>query len=380
MAGKRDYYEILGVAKDASSEEIKRSFRKLAMQYHPDRNVGDKDAEEKFKEAAEAYDVLSDANKRQRFDRYGHAGLEGTNGPSFRDARSAFEELFGGIFGDFFGQRGGGGPHAGRDLQVGIEITLLEAARGVTRSITIPREENCPECRGEGARPGTRPVTCRRCRGQGVVIQGQGFFRIQQTCPGCGGRGAIITDPCEMCHGHGRVEVRQTLPIEIPSGVESGNRLRKPGEGEAGEPGAPRGDLYVLIRVREHSIFERDGPHLICRVPITFSQASLGGEIEVPTLDGPITYPLPRGTQTGEVLRIHGRGMPSLRGGRAGDLLVQVTVETPQGLTKRQEELFRELAEIDQKHVSPQRKSFLEKLRDLFAGDSAEAAAPKAKE
>jgi molecular chaperone DnaJ len=377
MAGKRDYYEVLSVSKEATAEEIKRSFRKLAMQYHPDRNVGDKDAEEKFKEAAEAYDVLSDANKRQRYDRYGHAGLEGGNGPSFRDPRSAFEDLFGGIFGDIFGQRGGGGPQAGRDLQVGIEITLLEAARGVTKSITIPREENCPDCHGEGAKPGTRPVACRRCRGQGVVIQGQGFFRIQQTCPGCGGRGAIITDPCETCHGHGRVEVRRTLEVTIPAGVESGNRIRVSGEGEAGEPGAPRGDLYCLIRVREHSIFERDGPHLICRVPITFSQAALGADIEVPTLDGAITYPLPRGTQTGEVLRIHGRGMPSLRGGRAGDLLVQVMVETPQKLTKRQEELLRELAEIDQKHVSPQRKSFLDKLRDLFAGEPEESGAPK---
>jgi molecular chaperone DnaJ len=381
MAGtKRDYYEVLGVAKEANAEEIKRSFRKLAMQYHPDRNVGDKEAEEKFKEAAEAYDVLSDANKRQRYDRYGHAGLEGTNGPSFRDARSAFEEIFGNIFGEIFGQRGGGGPHPGADLPIGIEITLLEAARGVTKSITISREENCPECGGAGAKPGTRPVMCRRCRGQGVVIQGQGFFRIQQTCSGCGGRGEIITDPCERCHGQGRVVMRWTGKISIPPGVESGSRHPVAGEGHAGEPGAPRGNLYVLIRVREHSIFERDGPHLICRVPITFSQAALGGDIEVPTLDGPITYPLPRGTQTGEVLRIHGRGMPSLRGGRAGDLLVQVTVETPQGLTKRQEELFRELAEIDQKHVSPQRKSFLEKLRDLFAGDSAEPAAPKAKE
>jgi molecular chaperone DnaJ len=376
MAGKRDYYEVLGVAKDAGEDEIKRSFRKLAMQFHPDRNVGDKDAEEKFKEAAEAYDVLSDGNKRQRYDRYGHAGLEGTNGPRFHDARSAFEELFGGIFGDIFGQRGGhGGPHAGRDLQVGIEIDLLEAARGVSKTITIPREENCPECGGEGAKPGTRPVTCRRCGGRGAVIQGQGFFRIQQTCPGCGGRGAVITDPCDSCYGQGRVEVRRTLEVAIPPGVDNGNRIRLPGEGEAGEPGAPRGDLYCQVRVREHSIFERDASHLICRVPVTFSQAALGGPIEVPTLDGPITHNLPRGTQAGEVIRIAGRGMPSLRGGRPGDLLVQVLIETPQKLTKRQEELFRELAEIDQKHVSPQRKSFMDKLRDLIAGDPPDAKA-----
>jgi molecular chaperone DnaJ len=370
MAGKRDYYEVLGVAKDAGDEDIKRSFRKLAMQYHPDRNVGDKEAEEKFKEAAEAYEVLSSRDKRQRYDRYGHAGLENNGGPAFRDAASVFD-LFGDIFGDLFGGgRGRHGPRGGRDLQVGIEIDLLEAARGATKTITIPREENCPECGGDGARPGTKPAVCRRCGGHGVVVQGQGFFRIQQTCSGCGGRGAIITDPCGRCFGQGRIEAKRTLEVGIPPGVDSGNRIRLPGEGEAGEPGGPRGDLYCLVRVRDHVVFERDGQHLICRVPITFSQAALGADIEVPTLDGTLTYPLPRGTQTGEVIRIPNKGMPSVRGGRRGDLLVQVTVETPHALTKRQEELLRELAEIDQKHVSPQRRSFLEKLRDLFAGEA----------
>ncbi len=381
MASKRDYYEVLGVARDASAEDIKRAFRKLAMQYHPDRNVGDKDAEEKFKEAAEAYEVLSDANKRQRYDRYGHAGLEGMGGVGgFENARSAFEDLFGGIFGDLFGMGGRNGPRSGRDLQVSVEIDLAEAHRGAQKTITIPREENCPECGGEGSRRGTHPVACRRCGGHGVVVQGQGFFRIQQTCPGCGGRGAIITDPCETCYGQGRIEVRRTLEVNIPPGVDSGNRIRLPGEGEAGAPGAARGDLYCVIRVREHPFFERDGPHLICRVPITFSQAALGGEIQVPTLEGPITHTLKRGTQAGEVIRISGRGMPNVRGGRPGDLLVQVMLETPQKLTKRQEELFRELAEIDQKNVSPQRKSFLDKLRELFAGETPAAEAKQAKE
>jgi molecular chaperone DnaJ len=373
MASKRDYYDVLGVNKDAGEEDIKRAYRKLAMQYHPDRNAGDKDAEEKFKEAAEAYDVLHDRDKRQRYDRYGHAGLEGMNGPSFQNAQSIFD-LFGDIFGDIFGgSRGRHGPRSGRDLQVGIEIDLFEAAKGITRTITIPREEVCPECSGEGSRRGSQAATCRRCHGHGVVVQGQGFFRLQQTCPGCGGRGVVITDPCERCYGQGRVEVRQSIDIKVPPGVDTGTRIRINGEGEAGEPGAPRGDLYCQIRVREHAVFERDGQHLICRVPITISQAALGGDIEVPTLDGQITETLTRGTQSGEVVRIHGRGMPSLRGGRNGDLLVQVFVETPQKLTKRQEELLRELAEIDQKHVSPQRRSFLDKLKNLFTPEDATA-------
>ena len=373
MAGKRDYYEVLGVAREAGGEEIKRSFRKLAMQYHPDRNVGDKEAEEKFKEAAEAYDVLSDSNKRQRYDRYGHGGLQNNGGPTFHDGASVFD-LFGDIIGDIFG--GGGrsrhGPRGGRDLQVGIEIDLLEAARGVTKPITIPREENCEECGGGGAKPGTKPVVCRRCGGHGVVVGGQGFFRIQQTCNGCGGRGAIITDPCPRCFGHGRVEVKRTLDVGIPPGIDNGNRIRLHGEGEAGAPGGPRGDLYCVVHVREHLMFERDGQNLICRVPITFSQAALGADIEVPTLDGTIQQPLPRGTKTHEVIRIPGKGMPSVRGGRRGDLLVQVIVVTPQKLTKRQEELLRELAELDHKNVSPERRSFLDKVRELFAGETPE--------
>jgi molecular chaperone DnaJ len=371
MTTKRDLYEVLEITREADADTITKAYRRLAMKYHPDRNVGDKEAEDKFKEAAAAYDVLRDPDKRARYDRYGHAGLEGMGGfHDFRDARSVFD-VFGNLFGDLFGGGGRGGPQAGRDLQYNLEIDLPEAARGTKKTITIPREELCPECSGSGAKKGSRPAPCRRCSGQGVVIQRQGFFQVQRTCPGCGGRGAVITDPCGHCHGDGRVNVKRTLDVTIPPGVDTGMRVRLNGEGEAGDPGAPRGDLFVLVRVREHTLFQRDGGHLICQVPVTFSQAALGAKIEVPTLDGPLQYDLPKGVQAGDVLRVHGQGMPNVRGGRKGDLLVQVLVETPKSLTKRQEELFRELAEIEQKHVSPQRKGFLDKLRDFFAaGDS----------
>jgi molecular chaperone DnaJ len=369
MAAKRDYYDVLGIRRDAEEEEIKRAYRRLAMQYHPDRNVGNPEAEEQFKEAAEAYEVLRDPNKRQSYDRYGHAGLEGMNVPHFNDAQSVFD-LFGDLFGDFFGQRRRRGPQPGRDLQVSVEVELVEAARGLSKNLTVPREELCNECSGSGSRRGTQPAGCRNCQGRGVVNLRQGFFQIQQTCRGCGGSGHVITDPCPTCRGNGRVLARRNLEVAIPPGVDNGTRIRLSGEGEAGDPGAPRGDLYCLIRVREHSLFQRDGNNLICQVPITFSQAALGGDIEVPTLGGAITHRLKRGIQSGEVIRIAGKGMPSLRGGRAGDLLVALVVETPHHLTKRQEELFRELAEIDQKHVSPERKSFLEKVRSFFAVES----------
>ncbi len=365
MAGKkRDYYEVLGVERGADDEEVKKAYRRLAMQYHPDRNVGDKEAEEKFKEAAEAYEVLRDPAKRQRYDRYGHAGLDGVNVPHFTNVESVFD-ILGDVFGDLFGQRRQG-PQGGRHLQVQVEVDLAEAYRGTQKTITIPREEVCPECYGEGNRRGTRKDLCKRCRGQGVVALNQGFFTLQRPCPGCGGRGTVIADPCPACRAGGRVTIERTLTVTVPPGVDTGSRLHKAGEGEAGDPGAPRGDLYVIVRVREHTLFQRDGAHLVCQVPITMSQAALGGDVEVPTLDGPVTHALKRGVQSGEVVRLHGKGMPSVRGGRQGDLLVQVVVETPRNLTKRQEELYRELAEIDQKHVSPQRKSFLNKLRDFF--------------
>jgi molecular chaperone DnaJ len=365
---KRDYYEVLGVRRDADAEEIKRSYRRLAMQYHPDRNVGDPEMEEKFKEAAEAYEILHDPEKRQRYDRYGHAGLEGMNVPHFSDAQSVFD-LFGDLFGDIFGQRARHGPQPGRDLQVAIEVDLAEAARGMQKTINIAREELCAECSGRGARRGTQPAPCRRCGGRGVIVQAQGFFRVQQTCRSCGGQGSVITDPCPECNGNGRVLARRSLEVNVPPGVDTGTRIRLTGEGEAGDPRAPRGDLYCLIKVREHPLFHRDGVHLVCQVPVTFSQVALGGEIEIPTLDGAVPFTLKRGVQSGEAIRVPGKGMPSLRGGRRGDLLVQVIVETPRQLTKRQEELFRELAEIDHKHVPPQRKTFMDKLRDFFGSE-----------
>jgi molecular chaperone DnaJ len=365
---KRDYYDVLGVAREADDEDIKRAYRKLAMQFHPDRNVGDPEAEVKFKEAAEAYDVLRDPEKRERYNRYGHAGLEGMGLHDFNSRQSVFD-LFGDIFGDLFGGGGRHGPQPGRDLLMDIELELHEAARGVRKTIHVPREEICNECSGGGARKGSKPATCRRCNGQGVVIQSQGFFRMQQTCRGCGGRGLIITDPCPACHGHGRVKATRTIEIQVPRGVDTGMRIPIRGEGEAGQPGAPRGDLYCRINVRAHAVFGRDGNNLVCQVPITISQAALGGPIDVPTLDGVVQHNLKGGVQTGEVLRLPGKGMPDVRGRGQGDLLFQVIVETPRQLTRRQEELFRELAEIDHKQVSPQRKSFFEKLKGLFTGD-----------
>jgi molecular chaperone DnaJ len=376
MAGKRDYYEVLGVEKNADDETLKKAYRKLAMQYHPDRNVGDHEAELKFKEAAEAFEVLRDPDKRSRYDRYGHAGLDGMNLPHFGNAESVMD-LFGDIFGDLFGGRRRRGPRGGRDLQMHVEIDLLEACRGTKKTLKVPRDERCTECGGNGARPGTQPATCRRCNGHGVVIQGQGFFRIQQTCPGCGGRGSVLPDPCRKCHGNGLVAVERALEVQIPAGVDNDMTLRVPGAGEAGDPGAPAGDLYCVLRVRPHPLFVRNGLDLHCEVPVTFSQAALGGEIEVPTLDGKfVTQNLPRGTQSGDEVRVRGKGMPGLYrdsrpDGRAGDLVVHIRVVTPRNLTKRQEELLRELAELDGNHVSPERKSFLEKIRTFFTPEAA---------
>jgi molecular chaperone DnaJ len=369
---KRDYYEVLEIDRGADGATITKAYRKLAMKFHPDRNVGDDSAEEKFKEAAEAYDVLRDPDKRARYDRYGHAGLDGwaPGGHHFTDAHSVFD-VFGDLFGDLFGGgRGRGGPRGGRDLQYQLDIDLVEAARSTKKSITIPREELCQECAGSGAKRGTKPATCRRCDGHGVVVQRQGFFSVQRTCSGCGGRGAVITDPCPTCHGEGRVTVRRTLEVAIPAGIDTGMRVRLNGEGEAGDPGGPRGDLFVVVRVRDHPLFARDGANLVCQVPVTVSQAALGAEIEVPTLDGPLQHQFPRGIQSGDVHRIASRGMPNVRGGRRGDLLVQLIVETPRNLTKRQEELLRELAELDHKNVSPARKSFFDKVKEFFQPDA----------
>ncbi|HYV35069.1 MAG TPA: molecular chaperone DnaJ [Gemmataceae bacterium] len=373
MASKRDYYEVLGIAKDVNPEDLKKAYRTLAMKYHPDRNNGDEVAAVHFKEAAEAYDVLSNPEKRARYDRYGHAGLEGMAMPDFGSGASIFD-MFGDILGNIFGDRGRRGPQQGAGLVYTLEVTLSEAYRGCIKTISFPREEICGDCKGSGARPGSRPSQCRQCGGRGAVVMSQGFFRIQQTCPGCGGRGTIITELCGSCKGRSRVQIKRTLQVQVPAGVDNGDRQIPPmqGEGNPGEPGAPRGDLYFDVRVKEHQLFRREGDHLICQVPISFSQAALGGAVEVPTLDGPVQYELKAGHQSHERIHIPGKGMPNRRNGRRGDLVAFLLVETPRQLTKRQEELLRELAEIDKKNVSPERKSFFEKIRGLFTGDASE--------
>ncbi len=379
MAGKRDLYEVLGVAKEATPEEIKKAYRKLALQFHPDRNPGDAEAEARFKEASEAYAVLSDDDKRARYDRYGHAGLEGmSGGPQFADINSIFD-LFGDIFGGGFENLFGGGSRrarGGQDLQLTLEIDLIDAALGATKPVEFDRAEVCGECQGSCMKKGARPARCQRCGGRGVLVQRQGFFQMQVNCPACSGRGEIITDPCSACRGQGHVMVKRKLEVQIPAGIDTGSRIRLSGEGEASKPNGMRGDLYCLIRVRPHTLFQRDGNDLLCEVPITFSQAALGAEVEIPTLTGKQSLTIPKGTQFGDIVRLHHQGIPDLRGRSRGDLLVRVLIETPKKLSKQQEELFRSLAELEHKHVSPQRKSFMDRLKDWFSAtrDSAESA------
>jgi molecular chaperone DnaJ len=370
MANKRDYYEVLGVAREATAEEIKRSYRKLAMQFHPDRNPGDGEAEAKFKEAAEAYDVLSDEAKRQRYDRYGHAGLSelGGGGPGFTNLNDIFE-IFGDIFGGFAGGRGRRGRPQGQDIQIDIEMDLIEAYKGTVKPIEFNRAEMCSECNGTRMKKGSRPAKCTRCGGRGAVVSKQGFFQIQIACPSCGGQGEVITDPCSRCDGQGQVLAKRRLEVTIPPGVDTGSRIRLAGEGEVAEVGGPRGDLYCRFRIRPHPVFQRDGVDLLCEMPITFPQASLGGELEVPTLTGAAPLTLPRGTNHGDVFRLRGKGMPDVRGRGHGDLLIRTLIDVPKKLTKRQEELLRELAEIDQKHVSPERKGFLDRVKEWLTGD-----------
>jgi molecular chaperone DnaJ len=373
---KRDYYEVLSVERTADGETIKKSFRKLAMQYHPDRNHGNAEAGEKFKEASEAYEVLSDQQKRAIYDQHGHAGLNGMGG-GFGGHAVDLSDLFGDILGQFFGggrqqQQRGHGPQPGRDIQAVIDIELKEAAIGVKKSINIQREEHCDTCKGTGAKPGTTPTSCKRCGGQGVIIQRQGFFQVQTGCPACNGRGLINPDPCSNCRGVGRVAARRTIEVEIPAGVESGDRMRYQGQGDAGDPSGRRGDIEFVIRVKEHRFYKRDGHNLICEWPITFSQAALGGPIEIRTLVGDkVKYDLHRGVQTGEVLRLSGHGMPHRRSPhRKGDLLIQVVIDTPQSLSPEQEELFRKLAEIEKTQVgAPPKKSIFSKMKDWLSSD-----------
>jgi molecular chaperone DnaJ len=371
---KRDLYEVLGVARDAEPDDIKRAYRQMALKYHPDRNPGDKEAEKRFRESAEAYEVLADAEKRQRYDRYGHAGLEGSAFHDFRstdDIMSAFSDIFGGgLFGDLFGERRRG-PRAGPDLLMKLEIDLLEAARGTSRTVEVSRQDFCAECRGSGARKGTVASTCNYCGGRGQIVQTRGFFQVATTCPACAGDGVRITDPCPSCRGSGRTPTAVKLQVDVPPGVESGMWLQLRNQGELGDIGAPRGNLRIQVVVRRHPFLERRRNDLYCQVPISFAQAALGGEVEYPTLDGPERIMVPRGTQSGDTLRVKGRGMPDISGRSRGDELVEVVVETPRHLTQRQEEILREFAEIEHEQVSPRRKSFFEKLRDYFTEEAA---------
>ncbi|MCY2947235.1 MAG: molecular chaperone DnaJ [Planctomycetota bacterium] len=370
MPSKRCYYEVLSISKSADDGAIKASYRKLALEYHPDRNPGDEDVAVRFREVQEAFEVLRDPDKRKRYDRYGHAGMgesPGGGGGGGEDMMNAFGDLFGSIFGGAQqGRRQGG-----RDLRLDMAIDLAEAARGGSKTIEVTRKEGCRDCSGTGATPGTRVARCRTCNGQGVLLQGQGFFRIQRPCHACGGRGETIPDPCRTCRGSAQVDVRQNIEVKFPAGIEDGMRGRISGYGEAG-PGGEPGDLYVFYQVLPHPFFQREGSDLHCEVPITFSQAALGGEIMVPTLlHGPNPIRLERGQQNGEKVRLPGKGLPNLQTKRSGDLVVHVRVETPRNLTPRQEELFRELAAIEDRDVSPQRKSFLDRVKDFFAGTPA---------
>ena len=370
---KRDYYEVLGVNRDASEEDIKKAYRKLAMKWHPDRNPDNPKAEEHFKEAKEAYEVLTDAQKRPAYDQYGHAGVD----PSAAAAGAGFGQAgFGDIFGDIFGEIFGGGRGGrsnvfrGADLRYNLEIALEQAAHGFETKIRIPTMAQCETCKGSGAKPGTQPTTCPTCSGQGQVRMTQGFFSIQQTCPKCHGSGKIVQSPCVTCHGAGRLKQHKTLSVKIPSGVDEGDRIRLSGEGEAGVNGGPSGDLYVVIHLKAHAVFQRDHNDLHCEMPISFTTAALGGEIEIPTLDGYAKIKIPSETQSGKVFRLRGKGIKGVRSSSHGDLMCHVVVETPVNLTARQRELLAELEAINAKDHgkhNPRAKSWMDKVKEFFA-------------
>jgi molecular chaperone DnaJ len=383
MATKRDYYEVLGVPKNASEDEIKKAYRKLAMKFHPDRNQGDasKDAEARFKEAKEAYEMLSEPEKRAAYDQFGHAGVD----PNMRggmgggpEGFGGFAEAFGDIFGDIFGQAragGGGGGRGGRqvyrgaDLSYAMEITLEEAAKGKDAQIRIPSWDECETCHGSGAKPGTQAKTCTTCHGAGVVQMRQGFFSVQQTCPHCRGTGKIIPEPCITCHGQGKVKRQKTLEVRIPAGIDDGMRIRSAGNGEPGTNGGPPGDLFIEIRTKKHAIFERDGDDLHCVVPVSIARAALGGEIDVPTLDGKAAIDIPEGTQAGKQFRLRGKGIKGVRSSYPGDLYCHVAVEVPVKLTEHQRKLLRELDESLRKggaKHSPNEESWADKLKGFF--------------
>lgn len=367
---KRDYYEVLGVSSKASEEDIKKSYRRLAMKHHPDRNANDKAAEEQFKQIREAYDVLSDKRKRALYDQFGHTGTEGAAG--FRSAAGGmggmnFSDIFGDMFGDIFGG-GRSGPQRGSDLYFNLEIRLEDAVFGKTAELNIPTLVACTVCHGSGARAGTSPVTCTDCGGYGQVRMQQGFFSVQQTCPTCYGKGRVVQSPCTSCHGRGRSKQTKTLSVKVPPGVDTGDRIRLSGEGEAGEAGALAGDLYIQIQVHPHPLFERDGKNLYCEVPISFVIAALGGELEVPTLNGRVKLKVPAETQSNKVFRVKGMGMPSVRGGGSGDLMCKVQVETPINLTAKQKELlaqFDKTMSVNNKH-SPKSSTWFNKVKKFF--------------
>ncbi len=377
----KDYYELLGVSKTATPEELKKAYRKLAIKYHPDKNPGNKEAEDKFKEISQAYDVLSDPNKRSRYDQFGPdafssaAGAGGGGGGGFRDASDIFSQVFGGGFGGFSDIFGGGGgrqrhnpnaPEQGSDLRYNLEIDFEDAVFGVEKNLTIPRQVTCNECGGSGCEKGYKPKTCDRCHGSGHVTVSQGFFSMSQPCPTCRGTGHIIEKPCRKCHGQGRVQETKTLPVRIPPGVDTGSRLRVAGEGEGGVRGGPAGDLYVVIHVRPSAVFEREGNNLYCQVPTSFATAALGGVIEVPTVSGGTKMKVPAGTQNGAILRIKGKGMPNLRGGGRGDLHVAIQIEVPKKLSGEQEKLLKAFAASLKPENSPLRQEFENKASNFL--------------
>ena len=375
MAGKRDYYEILEVERTASGEQIAQAYRKMALKYHPDRNPGDEEAVTRFKEAAEAFEILGSEERRARYDRYGHAGVEGGGGHQFHDVSdifNAFGDIFGeGLFGDLFG--GGGGRRGGarrarrgEDLQVEVQLELTEAARGANKTIKFRRHHRCETCNGSGAKPGSRVDTCSYCGGQGRIVQSSGIFAVQSTCPSCHGVGKVVRQPCTDCRGNGYVQGEVVREVKIPAGVDDQTQLRLVGEGEPSPEGGSPGDCYVVIRLAEHSLFTRKGQHLICQIPISYSQAALGATIEVPTLDGRENLEIPHGTQSGDHFTLRGRGMPDPRHRGRGDLLVQVHIEVPNKLSPQHEKLLRELAQIENTQVSPKRSSFFDKLKEYF--------------
>jgi molecular chaperone DnaJ len=368
---KRDYYEVLGVERGADEKTLKSAYRKLALKHHPDKNPGDKEAEEKFKEASEAYAVLSDADKRATYDRFGHQGL-GAQGvdpfAGFGFGNAGFGDFFNEVFGEFFGGGRGrrGQGSRGADLRYNLSLRFEEAAFGTTKEIHFPRQERCDTCDGSGARPGTGPTVCRACGGAGEVRLTQGFFTVARPCTSCSGRGQVIQDPCKACGGRGVVDREHTTTIEIPPGVDEGNRIRHPGEGEPGQHGGPPGDLYVVLHVEPHPLFVRDDVDVICELPLSISQAALGARLDVPTLDGKVELKIPEGTQTGKVFRLRGKGIPVLQRQGRGDQLVRVVVETPTNLCDEQRRLLERFAELAGENCEPRSKGFFDKVRELF--------------